>query len=479
MRLKLQLRSPIQCISIAAAVLCAFSPLAIVQAEAQNTYYVATNGNDSNNGSVNSPWATPQHSSTVAQPGDTVIVEDGTYDLGSSGGTGDWRIAKGGTSGHPVTYTAQHKWQAKLVGQGSGDGTTAIGLAGGYTIIENFDITGTDANGINLTTNGTAASYNQVLNNYIHDMVTPCDGNSGAGVTAGSGGNNYAGVGHETVNGNLIVNLIAANGCPGGHQASAIAMMLPYGVAANNIVINCGDAIEAWHAATNIVFFGNVIINSGRGISMGAGDAPGGVTNNNSLVQNNIIVNGSGPAIIETGGTGISNVYRDNIVYGGDTSIELSNGLSATGTINANPEFVNNSGTASGDYSLQASSPARGTGLALAGIATDFLGDARPQSGTTDIGACLFGSSAPASGGSTPTGPVAAGISANTHSITEGQSSVLTWTTKNAVSANLNGTAVTLNGSLTVKPTSTTTYRITATGSKGTTDWGSVLITVK
>ena len=345
MRLKLQLRSPIQGIFIAgAALLCAFSPLAMVQAEAQTTYYVATNGSDSNNGSINSPWATPQHSSTVAKPGDTVIVEDGTYNLGSSGGTGDWRIANGGTASLPVTYMAQHKWQAKLVGHGSGDGTTAIGLAGGYTIIKDFDITGSDANGINLTTNGTAASYNQVLDNYIHDMVTPCDANSGAGVTSGSGGNNYAGVGHETVNGNLIVNLVAAGGCPGGHQASGIAMMLPYGVAANNIVINCGDAIEAWHAATNTIFYGNVVINSGRGISLGAGDAPGGVIDNNSLVENNIIVNGSGPAIIETGGTGLSNVYRDNLVFGGNTAIQLSNGLSATGTIDADPKFVNNTG---------------------------------------------------------------------------------------------------------------------------------------
>jgi len=196
-------------------------------------------------------------------------------------------------------------------------------------------------------------------------------------------------------------------------------------------------------------------------------------------VQNNIIVNGKGPSIIETGGTAMSNIYRDNLVYGGNTSIQLSNGLSAYGTINADPQFVNNTGTASGDYDLQASSPARGTGLALAGIATDFLGTPRPQSGATDIGACLFDSNGTASGGPTTTGPVAAGISASARSIIKGQSSILTWTTKNAVSANLNGTAVALNGSLTVYPTSTTTYRITAINSSGATDWGQVPITVK
>ena len=550
MRFNIRLRSHSHIMLTAAATLaCAYSPLAIVQAEAQATYYVAPNGNDYNNGSINSPWLTPQHSSAVAQPGDTVIFEDGTYNLAGSGGTGDWFISSGGTSGHPVTYMAQHKWQAKLVGHGSGDGTTVIGLAGGYTIIKDFDITGSNANGINLTTNGTSASYNQAVGNYIHDMVTPCNSDSGAGITTGSGGNNYAGVGHESTLGNLIVNLVAAGGCPGGHQASGIAMMLPYGIVANNIVINCGDAIEAWHAATNTTFFGNVVLNSLRGLSMGAGDSPGGVTNNNSIVQDNIIINGSDPAIIETGTTGTNNVYKDNLVFGGNTSIQLNNGLQATGTINADPQFVNNTGTASGDYRLQSNSPARGAGLALAGILTDFAGNARPQSGTTDIGAYLYdvsssstptvainasptslsygggsstiswsttnATSATLNGASVPvnssvtvsptatttytlaaqsasgvtasnsvtvtvgsSGPVAAGISANTTSIVSGNSATLTWTSNNAVSGDLNGTPVPVNGTLVVQPTTTTTYRFTATSASGATDWGQVTVTV-
>jgi hypothetical protein len=76
-------------------------------------------------------------------------------------------------------------------------------------------------------------------------------------------------------------------------------------------------------------------------------------------------------------------------------------------------------------------------------------------------------------------GPVAAGATASPSSISSGQSSVITWTTQNAKSASLNGTAVPLNGSITVTPTSTTTYRITATGADGSTDWGSATVTVK
>ncbi len=67
---------------------------------------------------------------------------------------------------------------------------------------------------------------------------------------------------------------------------------------------------------------------------------------------------------------------------------------------------------------------------------------------------------------------VAAGLSANPVAITAGGSSTLTWSTQNAVSADLNGTAVPLNGSQVVSPTATTTYRLTAHSSTGTTDWG-------
>jgi len=75
-------------------------------------------------------------------------------------------------------------------------------------------------------------------------------------------------------------------------------------------------------------------------------------------------------------------------------------------------------------------------------------------------------------------GAPAAGLSANPTSIVAGNSSTLTWTTKNALSADLNGTTVALNGSQVVSPTTTTTYRLTAHGANGATDWGQVTITV-
>jgi len=87
------------------------------------------------------------------------------------------------------------------------------------------------------------------------------------------------------------------------------------------------------------------------------------------------------------------------------------------------------------------------------------------------MGACI------GSGGTT-SGTVAAGIRASATTVESGHPTTLTWTTNNAVTANLNGTAVALNGSLVVNPTTTTAYRITADSATGTTDEGTVTVTV-
>jgi hypothetical protein len=362
-----------------------FLTLRMPQAEAQSTstYYVSPAGSDSDSGSSTFPFATIQHANTVVRPGDTVIVMDGTY-------RGDTTLSASGSPGLPITYKAQNKWKAKLVGTGSGDGSSVIRLRGGYNIIQGFDVSGTDANGIILAYSGTSASHNQAVGNYVHDIITPCDSNSGTAIETG-GGDNYSGITHNDMIGNLVVNISHSNGCPGGHPASGLYAQIPYSIIANNIVINAGYAIQSWHAASHVTVFGNTLVNNLRPITIGAGDSPGGNINDYSLVQNNIIYGSIETAIAETGRTGPHNRYIHNLIYGGNTGISLNNGLTASGTIYADPKFVNNTGTAAGDYHVQSSSPARSSGLALHGIRTDYDGAFRPQSGATTIGAHLAG----------------------------------------------------------------------------------------
>src|SRR5713226_5873778 len=43
------------------------------------TFYVATTGNDANPGTQTQPWATLQHAVETIAPGDTILVQPGTY----------------------------------------------------------------------------------------------------------------------------------------------------------------------------------------------------------------------------------------------------------------------------------------------------------------------------------------------------------------------------------------------------------------
>jgi len=293
-----------------------------------HVHYVSPAGSDRSDGGATHPWATIQHADRVVQPGDTVVVLNGTY-------SGDILLRSSGIAGSPITYVAQNKWQAKLVGTNSGDGTAVIRVTGGHLIIKNFDITGTDALGVLLASSGTSASFNQAIGNYVHDLTTPCDKNGGAGLDTG-GGDNYSGISHDDFIGNVVVNIRGTPGCITGVSPAGIYEAVPYGVVANNIVINAGYAIQCWHNAHHETIARNILVNNVRAITVGAGDAPGGISNDYTVVKENVIVGSLSWAIAESGETGRHNTYTDNMLFNNPSGITLEHGLTATGTIHSN-----------------------------------------------------------------------------------------------------------------------------------------------
>ena len=58
-----------------------------------SAYWVATDGNDSNDGSFENPWLTLNGAVTAASEGSVIYVKAGTYD--EAGGTASWYISKG------------------------------------------------------------------------------------------------------------------------------------------------------------------------------------------------------------------------------------------------------------------------------------------------------------------------------------------------------------------------------------------------
>jgi len=102
------------------------------------TFYVSPNGDNSNPGTFEKPWATPGFGSKQLQPGDTLIILGGRYILSQyfddmitppSGTQQQWIVIKGEEGNRPV-----------LVGRDNL--LTAIDLSGcSYVRIENLEIT--------------------------------------------------------------------------------------------------------------------------------------------------------------------------------------------------------------------------------------------------------------------------------------------------------------------------------------------------
>ena len=91
------------------AVVMLFAGIGI--ASATDYYYVATWGNDSNNGtSLDEPWQSPYYAAQQAQAGDTIYLMDGTWYYETI------FFANDGTDGMPIIMKAYNSGKAILDG---------------------------------------------------------------------------------------------------------------------------------------------------------------------------------------------------------------------------------------------------------------------------------------------------------------------------------------------------------------------------
>jgi pectate disaccharide-lyase len=147
--------------------------------------------------------------------------------------------------------------------------------------------------------------------------------------------------------------------------------------------------IHLWHAANATIVSNNLVFeNRTGGIVIGAGDEPGGVVDDNTIVSNNIVVyNYVHAGIAEYGETGTHNRYLNNLVYANPAgAFRLLNGNKVSGTLTVDPQFVNWQPNGSGDYHLESTSPAIGAGTSTGAPSVDIVGTARPQGNRWDIG---------------------------------------------------------------------------------------------
>jgi hypothetical protein len=146
----------------------------LAQPPAGGTYYVATTGSDSNPGSSTAPFATLQHAASVTQPGDTVLVRQGTYNQLLTPTT------SGNTAQGPITFESYPGELATIDGSGLPipNGQNGLVTLNGLSSIiiqglqlQNYSTTSIRQVpvGVYLTGAGTGV---QIINNHIHDIIT-------------------------------------------------------------------------------------------------------------------------------------------------------------------------------------------------------------------------------------------------------------------------------------------------------------------
>jgi parallel beta-helix repeat protein len=331
--------------------------------------YVSPTGSDNNSGTSSSPFRQVARAASVASPGTVVHVAPGTYGYVES--------TTSGSSGAPITFVSDSKWGAKISAPGS---TNAWTNTGDYVVIQNFEIADSNYSGIMST-----ANHGKFLGNHIHHMTPPDCSRGGAGIEL----QNYSETDNDSI-GNVIHDILVSGDCARIH---GIYYQGPNGGRIlNNIVYQTsGWGIHLWHNANHITISNNTVFKNLKGGMVIGGSlegndiAPG--VDSGDIVTNNIVVNNSDWGIRELGRVGV-NTYDNNLLNGNAAgAYDLNGGGSPSGTVTADPMFLNYQDVSGGDYHLRNGSPALDKGTTNGAPKYDLDLAGRPMGPATDIGA--------------------------------------------------------------------------------------------
>jgi hypothetical protein len=381
------------------------------------TFYVATTGNDANNGT--SPALaklTVTAGCALLAGGDTLIIGAGTYPEGILD-----NVPSGASWGAPTRIQAAAGttvWLAPTAGAGYAN---VVQFDGAQQYIEFTGINLDATRGITIGCvylRGWSGGNPNHIRFQNAECIGPTNGVINEGTAAFGCFELTSEVGGLT-GGNELLNL-TVHGCgDAGDYAPAIHV-----ATSNNLISNCnaydssGNCIvinnDAFSIDNNIVrnclvhdvsrspgFSSGIFIGAGTGAQVynnvvynlsvaGGGNGAIIVSGGNTGVlvyQNTVTANATFGIYVVSGGTGRATI-ENNIVYANTANnlVDDASSTLVTNLVGIGPVFVNPSGN---NFQLAAGSPAIDTGTTNA-YTTDILGVTRPQGSAFDIGAYEF-----------------------------------------------------------------------------------------
>jgi parallel beta-helix repeat protein len=389
------------------------------------TYYVSPSGQDTNSGTSAAPFRQIRQALTVVQPGDTVLVADGSYlgfDVNSINGTATAPITiKATGTGAKVTVTTDR----------SDNRDTIFVTLSSYIVIDGLTSFNANRSAIRVDQSPNVTIQNCVFgNNTTWGIFTDFSDNlliqnnecygsqqqhgiyvsnstSNPIVRGNLVHDNYdCGIqfnGDGTLGGNGLIlnalceNNIVYNNCTGGGSGINTDGM-QNSVIRNNLLYNnhaTGIVLYQWNGnsgpSNDLVCFNTIDMPSDGQWAMNIYNTVGAVT-----LRNNIMNNASAHGGIQYGtSTDVSNTDSDYNIQskvtpdGGNTFLSLAAWQSQghephSFTATDASLFVNPS---AGNYQLLSTAPAKDKGQVVSGVSYDILGNRRVMGSLPDIGA--------------------------------------------------------------------------------------------
>jgi len=378
-------------------------------------FYMSTTGSDANSCTAAQNPSTPKATFASAIPcvtaGNRLYVRAGTY--GQSINSNNIAIASGTSWANAVTIAGYPGEKVEL----NPDVAEIINIPGpstrAFISIENMVLNGSNSNGARRVDQAVSVGANashdirfvdvevkntghhgiffhwpgtnfSFIRGHIHDVGDTTNFPSPASYHYGC----YCEASNNLIDGTLIENTLEygihnSNSNSGGNTNGSTYRHVI--LRNNNLAASGGFAsIVLTSCSSGCRFYNNIIYAAvGHGVQI-----PRGCTG--CEVSNNTIYGGEQDGIhIESGAT--STVIRNNIVYNNATNISnagsgtsfVANLCNSGCTINSTPLFVN---PASGNFQLQAGSPAIDAGTTISYIIDDMKLVRRPQGSAYDIG---------------------------------------------------------------------------------------------
>jgi hypothetical protein len=238
------------------------------------TIYVSNTGKDTGSGSANTPLLTLGKAVDLVNPGDTIVLADGTYDESVV-------LTRSGKAGSYITIKAATPGQAKLLGPNGSYSALSIRNAA-WIRVEGLDIQAADGHGIE-----TYASHHvQIVGNSCHNC-----GGSGISLEAGD----YYLVEANSVHHNARTNRFQTSGIS-IYQARAVDLAAGFHiyVLRNHIFSN----IESDTGLAQTTEGNGIILDDFHNSQSSTGNLAAGNYAASTLVENNLIAFNGGGGIV-------------------------------------------------------------------------------------------------------------------------------------------------------------------------------------